>query len=218
VADRADPTAFEAEVESTAVPVPSPAGRRIEIEVDLTDRLNAVAVVDPAAAPAAAAPMDAVPLGAPPDSKRSIADQGLEGTFAAMRNEVAQSGADLVSLGRTYLSAGLPDQAIEAFETAAHHPAQRYEAAIALVEIFESRKNDVAVVEWLGRAADSAPSPAKRGAVLYRLGVALEQMGEPSRALAVLLELKAMAPAFRDVSARVARLEAAQAGGGSSTP
>jgi tetratricopeptide (TPR) repeat protein len=115
---------------------------------------------------------------------------------------------------RTYLAAGLREEAIEAFMTAAHDAVQRYDAAIALAEIFESQRDDTSMVEWLQQAAESAPTPAKRGAVLYRLGILLERLGEAERALAVLLELKALAPGFRDVSARVERLATMQSGGG----
>jgi hypothetical protein len=88
---------------------------------------------------------------------------------------------------------------------------------VALAELFEAQFDGSASVVWLQRAAESAPSPARRGAVLYRLGVELERLGERRRAIEVLRELMTLAPNFRDVSARVARLEATGEGGASSS-
>jgi hypothetical protein len=48
--------------------------------------------------------------------------------------------------------------------------------------------------------------------VLYELAAALEQLGEPARALAVLMELQADAGTYRDVSERVERLSRLQNG------
>jgi tetratricopeptide (TPR) repeat protein len=125
-------------------------------------------------------------------------------------------GGDLVALGRTYLAAGLHEQAIEVLQRAAVDRDSQYDAALALAELHEWRGEGALIAEWLEQAAASAPSPVKRGAVLYRLGLALEQLGRPARALVVLKELESMAPGFRDVRARIARLEATPPGGGPS--
>jgi tetratricopeptide (TPR) repeat protein len=188
-------------------PGPDRRVRQIVVEVDLTDRLDEPSAVG--AAPQA-------PAGAATTGSSST--QTLESTFADLRSHGTASGEDLVSLGRTYVSAGLPDQAIEAFVAAAHDETQRYAASVALVEIFDARHDTPSAIEWLERVAEAAPTAAKRGAALYRLGCLLDETGEVGRALAVFLELHAMAPTFRDVRARIARLEVAQGGGGSSAP
>lgn len=183
----------------------APASRLVEVEVDLTDRLEAAAreLESPRG--------QALPTATP--SGRGDLDQA----FASLREQVVERAEDLLGLGRTYLAAGLFDQAVEAFSTAARDAAQAYEAAAALAELYESRGDARNAVHWLERAAAGAPSAARRGAVLYRLGVTLERLGESGRALTVLQELKAMAPGFRDVADRVTRLEAAGRGGGSSS-
>jgi hypothetical protein len=56
-------------------------------------------------------------------------------------------------------------------------------------------------------------SPDEGHAVLYELADALEQQGEPARALAVLLELETQRRAYRDVPRRIARLSAAMESG-----
>jgi tetratricopeptide (TPR) repeat protein len=197
---------------STAeVASPGPAerrGRQVVVEVDLTDRLEG-------GVPAAALQPQATVPGATHDPPARMT---LEGTFAEMRSLGTTSGDDLVSLGRTYIAAGLQDQAIEAFTAAAHDEAQRYAASVALVEVYEARQDTTNAIDWLECVAETAPTPAKRGAALYRLGCLLDQRGETARALAVFLELRTMAPTFRDVRARIARLEIAQGGGGSSVP
>ena len=69
-------------------------------------------------------------------------------------------------------------------------------------------------IEWLGRAAEAAaPGPDEGRALLYDLGVALEEAGETARALAVCLELLADAGEYRDVAERADRLARVQTGG-----
>jgi tetratricopeptide (TPR) repeat protein len=186
------------------------------VEVDLTARLEAVESEAPGNGDSIlTAPRHGEPAGRRIDGTPGTGT-GLESAFDALRQEAAGQIGGLLALGRTYVSAGLHDQAIEAFVTAAHDPARRYEASVALAELYGDRRDAAASVEWLERAAETAPSDAKRGAVLYRLGVLLEGLGETSRALAVLLELMTIAPHFRDVAARVARLGGTPPGGASS--
>jgi tetratricopeptide (TPR) repeat protein len=180
---------------------PSPG---VAMEVDLTELVDALALAGPPA-PEPAPVSVPQPTGQVPVS--------LEGTFAALRQSSSPGAADLVTLGRTYVGAGMLDEAAEALEAAAHDPAQRYDASVAMVEICVTRRDQAGVIEWLERATEAAPTPAKRGAALYRLGLALEQAGEPARALAIWLELQALAPAFRDVGARIARLQSPRSGG-----
>ena len=63
--------------------------------------------------------------------------------------------------------------------------------------------------------AAEAPAPtAEEGrALLYDLGVTLEETGETARALAVFLELQADAGDYRDVSRRIDRLARVRTGG-----
>lgn len=177
-------------------------GRVVAIEVDLTDFVDALAQAPPSAA------ANPAREGGPPAPATS-----LESTFAALRQQASPGAEDLVALGRTYAAAGMQDEAVEALETAAHDPSQQYEAAVAMVDICAARRDHAGVIDWLERATEAAPTAAKRGAALYRLGLALEQAGEMARALAIWLELQALAPAFRDVGARVSRLQQARNGG-----
>lgn len=69
-------------------------------------------------------------------------------------------------------------------------------------------------IEWFERAAEASNSSADEGhALLYDLGLALEDAGETARALAVFLELQANAGEYRDVADRADRLARVQAGG-----
>jgi tetratricopeptide (TPR) repeat protein len=218
--------------EPTAPPPPAVAERAhaprvIEIEVDLTGRLElaaderAATLPEPrieAAVPAPVPETDGAreALAGRADREEAPARSSLDEAFATLRDEAVEAGSDLLTLGRTYMAAGLVDQAIEAFVAAAGNPGQQYDASIALAEIFDGRHDEAGVRDWLFRAAAGAPSAAKRGAILYRLGLLLERLGDARRALAVFSELEALAPGFRDVSARVDRLSAATSGGGSS--
>jgi hypothetical protein len=71
-------------------------------------------------------------------------------------------------------------------------------------------------VEWLERAADGqAPTREEGCAVLYDLAGALERLGEPARALAVLIDLDADAAGYRDVRRRIEQLARTQVQAGS---
>jgi hypothetical protein len=56
----------------------------------------------------------------------------------------------------------------------------------------------------------AAPTREDGLAVLYELGVALEAVGESTRALAVLLEVEADQPGYRDVQQRLEALSRAE--------
>jgi tetratricopeptide (TPR) repeat protein len=69
-------------------------------------------------------------------------------------------------------------------------------------------------LEWLERASQaSAPTADDARQVLYELADGLEKEGEGARALAVLIELQADAPDYRDVGDRIDRLTKVQARG-----
>ena len=77
------------------------------------------------------------------------------------------------------------------------------------------QQGDVAgALEWFERAAEApAPTVDEGYALLYDLGVTLEEAGETARALAVFLELLAESGDYRDVSDRADRLTRVQTGG-----
>jgi tetratricopeptide (TPR) repeat protein len=100
-------------------------------------------------------------------------------------------------------------------QEAARAPHTRARAAAELGMLYVRRGELEAAVEWLERAADSpAETPEEGFAVLYELAAALERLGEPARALAVLVDLDADASGYRDVRRRIEHLARAQAGSG----
>ncbi len=119
-----------------------------------------------------------------------------------------------MTLARTYLEIGMLDEAIASLQTAVRSPRHRFEAAAALGRVYERRGEPALAIEWLERAAEApAPSADDGRALLYDLGVLLDDAGETSRALAVFLELQADAGDYRDVPARIDRLARVQTGG-----
>ncbi len=119
-----------------------------------------------------------------------------------------------MTLARTYLEIGMIDEAIASLQTAVRSPRHRFEAASALGRAYQRRGEPVLAVEWLERAAEeAAPSVDDSRALLYDLGVLLDDAGETSRALAVFLELQAEAGDYRDAPARIDRLARVQTGG-----
>ena len=141
----------------------------------------------------------------------------LDSVFAQMRTEVSQATA--VEVAEEHYKRGLAlretgdlDAAVVALQEASRAPALRFVTASLLGRIFAERGMAREAVEWFERAASApAPSVEEGRGLQYEFAVALEAGGEPARALAVLLEIRAGGKGYRDVDARVGRLNKAQA-------
>ena len=180
-------------------PTPAPPARQPQVggaprntEIDLTTALfSAAKPQDPAAA-----------------------EQTLSEVFRERRAREAEDAAEQLRLARAYLDTGMTDEAVDALRSAARSPRERFEAASALARLYAERRQLQEAVEWFERAAEAPAPTADAGrALLYDFGVALEDVGETARALAVFLELQADADRYRDVQARVDRLSRVQTGG-----
>jgi lipopolysaccharide biosynthesis regulator YciM len=105
-------------------------------------------------------------------------------------------------------------EATSSLKTAARSPRRRFEAAALLGRLYREHGEINDAIEWFERAAEATvPTPEEGHALLYDLGLALEDAGETARALAVFLELQAHAGEYRDVSDRADRLARVQTGG-----
>jgi tetratricopeptide (TPR) repeat protein len=114
-----------------------------------------------------------------------------------------------------HLEEGRSDEAIADLREAAGASHTRARAAAELGRLHIRRGELEAAVEWLERAADGPASTAEEGfAVLYELADTLERLGEPARALAILVDLDADAGGYRDVRMRIEQLARAQPGSG----
>ena len=197
--------AAEPEVAAASTVAPSgsgPASSSSSDEIDLTSALGGFD--EPARAPA-------------PQREAPAASGSLDQAFAKIRTDAegdADFSAQHMTLARTYLEIGMIDEAIASLQTAVRSPRHRFEAASALGRAYQRRGEPVLAVEWLERAAEeAAPSVDDSRALLYDLGVLLDDAGETSRALAVFLELQAEAGDYRDAPARIDRLARVQTGG-----
>ena len=138
--------------------------------------------------------------------------ENLGEVFQDFREEVTrQTGADQsaqhMTLARTYLEMGMPDEAIASLTNASKSPPFRFEAASRLGRIYAQRGDVTQAIEWFERAAEApAPNVEEGRALLYNLGALVEQSGDTSRALAIFLELQSDAGDYRDVAGRVERL------------
>jgi tetratricopeptide (TPR) repeat protein len=173
------------------------------LEIDLSDTLR---TLGRSAAPAPA------PAAAPP------AAPALEVVFEQMRERVNRDQpADDVSrqfdAAVAHLHEGRRDEAIAGFQAVARVPAWRFRAAAQLGRLYVALGDAPQGIEWLERAAEApANSPEDGVQLLYDLAGVLESTGESARALAVLLEVNADRPGYRDVGGRIERLSRAQAG------
>jgi len=145
---------------------------------------------------------------------------GLGAVFKGLRKgtpsqgEAGDQSAQHMKLAQTYLEMGMLQEATSALKTAARSPRRRFEAAALLGRLYRDHGEINDAIEWFERAAEATvPTPEEGHALLYDLGLALEDAGETARALAVLLELQANAGEYRDVSDRADRLARVQTGG-----
>ena len=102
---------------------------------------------------------------------------------------------------------------IDALESAAADPRQRFRAASELGRLYVGRGELRAGIDWLEHAAEVAPTTPEEGfAVIYELADALDRLGETARAMALLVELDADSGGYRDTRSRIEQLARAQTG------
>ena len=195
-------TGIPAAVQATPHPlIPQP--KRPSVEIDLTSVLRDLD--------------EAAPATPPPASPSKPAS--LEDVFTGFRKDAARDdGQDEalqhMKLAQTYLEMGMADDAASSLRIAARSPRQRFEAASQLARIYRQQGDVPRALEWFERAAEApAPTVDEGYALLYDLGVTLEEAGETARALAIFLELLAETGEYRDVSDRADRLTRVQTGG-----
>ena len=170
------------------------------VEIDLSDALSALGGSFAASAAAG----------------RPAAGASLEAIFEAMRPRGADyrtvaEGAELYERGLRRIEDGEIRDGLADLAEAARVPAFRFPAASRLGREYVARGHAHAGIEWLERAAEMpAPSRDAGLAVLYDLGVALNAVGESTRALAVMMELEADEPNYRDVRQRLQVLARAE--------
>lgn len=188
-----------AEPPATAAPAVSAArpGRKSAAEIDLSSALGELEESEDAA---------------PRSTSLGDVFKGLR-KGASPADTVDQS-AQHMKLARTYLEMGMLPEATSSLKTAARSPRRRFEAASMLGRVYREHGEITDAIEWFERAAEATfPTPEEGHALLYDLGLALEDAGETARALAVFLELQANAGEYRDVSDRADRLSRVQTGG-----
>ena len=123
----------------------------------------------------------------------------------------AAEAAEIYERALHRLETGQVREGLADLEDAARVPALRFRASERLAREYVRRGHTHAAIQWLEHAADVAAPTREDGlAVLYELGVALDGVGESTRALAVLLEVEADEPGYRDVRERLEALSRAE--------
>jgi tetratricopeptide (TPR) repeat protein len=183
-----------------AAAAPAKPKSRGMVEIDLTSALGDLQA-------AGAAP-------APPPPPKNLDDVFKGMRKSALGTDSEDQAAQHMKLARTYIEMGMLEEATASLKTAARSPRQRFEAGTLLGRLYKEHGDIPHAIEWFERAAEAAaPSPEDGRALLYDLGVTLEEAGETARALGVFLELQADADDYRDVSERADRLARVQTGG-----
>ena len=111
------------------------------------------------------------------------------------------------NLGIAYKEMGLVDEAIAEFQLAAKDEARLLECASMLGICFVEKGMPKLAVKWFekGLGAPGRSEEEYQG-LRYDLACALEQAGEPDRALALFTELYGQDASFRDVAEKVRQL------------
>jgi tetratricopeptide (TPR) repeat protein len=216
--------------------VPAPAKRKASadedqenVEVDLSVDLDGINASRTSGSPTPPRPSSstsdsdaATELDADAESEpefKPFQEHDLDSVFAQLRSQASQrstgDGADeQMAQGLALQEAGTIEEAIQAFELASRSPRHRFQASLQLGRIYRDSDRLPKAIEWFERATQApGPTPEEGFTLLYELADALEVSGETARALAVCLEILASAGDFRDVKARVARLNKVQARG-----
>jgi len=194
------------------------------VEVDLSVDLDGINAGRQSAPIAPARPAAHPEIGVDADDEAEpesepYKENDLDSVFAQLRSDASRrstgDGAEQqMKHGLALQAAGNIDKAIEAFEMASRSPRHRFQASLCVGRIYREREQLPQAIEWFERATQApSPTPEEGFTLLYELADALEASGETARALAVCIELHADAGDFRDVKARVARLNKVQARG-----
>lgn len=179
-------------------------------EIDLTDLLEELR---PQQGPVMPEPVSAP---TPPDDGPAAPGASMDGDAGtdALEAPSGMLAAQQVAAGRVFAAAGLAAEAARAFERASKDVRSRFEAAEALAELHRSRGQLTEAVRWYDEATQAPVADnAVRRPVLYDLAETLEAVGQPDRALAVLLDLLSEVEDYRDARARADRLLRVDAGG-----
>ena len=140
-------------------------------------------------------------------------DATVESVLKGMRDQALSDASPETAdqhfkLAGTYAQMGMKDDALKALEVAARSPRHRFRAGAMLAKAHLEAGDRARAIEWYERAVEAtAPSADAQHALLYDLALALESHGESVRALAVLLELRAEAGEYRDISTRLEHLK-----------
>jgi tetratricopeptide (TPR) repeat protein len=136
---------------------------------------------------------------------------GLERVFEGFREEAVRHGVEGAALqfrqAVNLREAGDTDGAVRVLEQVVRVPRYRFKAAAELARVYRELGRLPEAIEWLERAAESAPAATDESReLLYDLGQLLSEAGESDRALAVFLELQTDSPDYRDVAIWIGRL------------
>jgi len=201
----------EAEPDLPSPPPPRKRGKpkvhveQESVEVDLSVDLDGIKPGGPVKVSA--------PAPEPEADEEPARDDDIDSVFAQMRTKASHSttgdaAEEQMKEGVSLRQAGKIDSAIRAFELASRSPRHRFQASAYLGRIHREKDQMSKAIEWFERATQApAPTPDEGYMLLYELADALEATGEIERALAICMELQTDAGDFRDVKARVSRLQ-----------
>jgi tetratricopeptide (TPR) repeat protein len=183
-------------------------------EIDLSGDLEALLTDAPAPA-ISDGPVDPQAPATPGEEKGlELDDIFRQLRESSGRDEETAAAARAYDRASEHFNKGDREAAVACLREAVRDVSYRFRASSMLARLARERGDLVQAIDWLERAAQSpAPTLEASHAVLYELADTLQASGEPARALAVFLELQAIAPSFRDVVTRIGAASGAPSGG-----
>jgi tetratricopeptide (TPR) repeat protein len=111
-------------------------------------------------------------------------------------------------LGLAYKEMGLHDEAIKAFEKAAHAPGREVSCRMMIGMIYRDQGAMTEAIQQMKQGLHAEPTERERQSLYYELGVTYEMLEDPGEAIYFFEMLLKRDPNFADAGARVANLRA----------
>jgi tetratricopeptide (TPR) repeat protein len=145
-------------------------------------------------------------------------ERALTAIVAEFRKDLAvkggpDTGEAHYQLGLAFMGQGLTAEAVEELVQAAEDPALAVASYSLIGQGFRQKRNFGEAAKWLQKGLDEAkPGSDQYFALTYELADVAEAADDWSRAAALFREVRAWKPGYRNVGARLERLESASAG------
>ncbi|MGE0401545.1 MAG: tetratricopeptide repeat protein [Kofleriaceae bacterium] len=144
-----------------------------------------------------------------PDSQLVPAPKKKRGPTVMLEKPVDEGDAEThYDLGLAYKEMGLHDEAIKAFEKAAHAPGREVSCRMMIGLIYRDQGASTEAIQQMKQGLHAEPTERERQSLYYELGVTYEMLGDSGEALYYFEMVLKRDPSFADAAARMNQLRA----------